>query len=126
VCFLGDAPSLAVVAVLAGGYHVLPVVLAAPIAGEDVVEGEVSRPASAVLAGVAVTQEDIAAAEPSPRPRPSNYIDQANNRGDLKNEGEATQVAPSVLQHFGLASIHQDEGAASVADVNTAVSVIAA
>jgi hypothetical protein len=54
VCFPRGATGLAVVAVLAGGDDVLPVVLAAAIAGEDVVEGEVTRAASAVLAGVAV------------------------------------------------------------------------
>jgi hypothetical protein len=72
VCFARGATGLAVVAGLAGGDDVPPVVLAAAIAGEDVVEGEVSRAASAVLAGVAVTQEDVAAAEASLGPRSSD------------------------------------------------------
>jgi len=106
VCFLRGATGLAMVATLAGGHDVIPVVLAAPIAGEDVIQGEVSRPASAVLAGVAVTQEDIAAAEASPGPRSSDYVDEANNGGNLKYEGGATQVAPPVLQYLGFASVH--------------------
>ena len=124
VCFLRGAAGFAVVAILAGGHYVLPVVLAAPIAGEDVVQGEVSRLASAVLAGVAVTQEDIAAAETSPGPRPSDYIDQANNGWDFKNEGGATQIAPPVLQHLGFASVHQDEGTTSIAYVERLVILI--
>jgi hypothetical protein len=124
VCFLRGATGLAVVAVLAGGYHVVPGVLAAPIAREDVVQGEVSRLASAVLAGVAVAQEDVAAAEASAGARSSDYVDEANNRGDLKNEGGATKVASPVLQHLGLASAHQDEGAAGVADVKRLVVLI--
>jgi hypothetical protein len=106
VCFLRGAAGLAVVAVLAGGHDVVPGMLAAPIAGEDVVKGEVSRLASAVLAGVAVAQEDVAAAEASAGARSSDYVDEANNRGDLKNEGGATQVASAVLQNLGLASAH--------------------
>jgi hypothetical protein len=98
--------------------------LAAPIAGEDVIKGEVSRLASAVLAGVAVAQEDVAAAEASAGSRPSYYVDEADNRGDLKNEGEATQVASAVLQHLGFASAHQDEGSASIADVKRLVVLI--
>jgi hypothetical protein len=84
VRFLRGATGLAVVAVLAGGDDVLPVVLAAAVAGKDVVEGEVTRATSAVLTGVAVTQEDIAAAEASTGPGSSDYVDETNNRGDLK------------------------------------------
>jgi hypothetical protein len=124
VCFLRSATGLAVVAVLAGSDDVIPVVLAAAIAREDVVKGEVTRAASAVLAGVAVTQEDIAAAEASARLRSSDNVDEANNGGDLKNEGGATQVAPPVLQHLGLASVHQDEGTTRVADVERLVILI--
>jgi hypothetical protein len=99
-------------------------VLAAPIAGEDVVEGEVTRAASAVLAGVAVAQEDVAAAEAPARVRASDYVDEANNRGDLKYEGGAMQVAPSILQHLGFASVDEDEGATSIADVEGLVILI--
>jgi hypothetical protein len=124
VCFTRGATGLAVVAVLTGGDDVIPVVLAAAIAGEDVVEGEVTRAASAVLAGVAVAQEDIAAAEASAGPRSSDYVDETDNGGDLKNEGGATQVAPPVLQHLGFASVHQDEGATRITDVERFVILI--
>jgi hypothetical protein len=73
---------------------------------------------------VAVAQEDVAAAEASAGPRSSDYVDEADNRGDLENEGEATQVAPPVLQHLGLASVHEDEGAARIADVERLVVLI--
>jgi hypothetical protein len=112
------------VAVLAGSDQVVPVVLAASIARDDVVEGELSRAMAAVLAGVVVTEEDIAATEASAGVRSSDYVDQANHGGDLKNKRGATQVAPSVLQHLGFTSVQQDEDAPGTADVQRLVVLI--
>jgi hypothetical protein len=65
--FLGQPPTLAVIAVLAGGDEVVPGVSAPTMAGNDVIESQVVRLRAAVLACVLVADEDLAARQPNAR-----------------------------------------------------------
>src|SRR6185503_1230327 len=71
---LDGLAALAVIAPLARRDEVLPRVPAAPMARHDVVQGQVVALPAAVLAGVAVAGEDLAAAQLDPRPRPADLV----------------------------------------------------
>ena len=60
---------------------------AAPVAGHDVVDRQVMGLGAAVLAGVAVAGEDLAAAELHARPRPFHEVDEADDRRSVERAG---------------------------------------
>src|SRR5262245_37590058 len=67
--FLGQTAALAVIAVLARSNEVVPCVGSAAMARDDVIERQVVRLRSAVLAGVLVADEDLLPREPDTRAR---------------------------------------------------------
>jgi hypothetical protein len=87
---------------------------AAPVPGQDVVQGEIARLLAAVLAHEVVSQEHIAAGEAALGPRAPDQVDKANDRGDLELRGGAVQVAAAVFDDFRFAAVKQDESPAYV------------
>src|SRR5829696_4790188 len=69
----------AVVARLTGRDEIVPGVHSAPRARHDVVDGQVVTLPSAVLAGVAVADEDLTPRQLDPRPRSVDQIDHADH-----------------------------------------------
>ena len=122
--FLRCVAGLAVVAGLAGRDDVRPLVGAAAVAREDVVERQVSRLLAAVLARVAVAQEDVSAGEAALGTWSTDEVDEADNRGDFEERGGAVEVAAAVFDDLGFTAIDQYESAPDVADVQRLVVLI--
>ena len=112
--------ALAAVAVVAAGDEVFPGGEAAAGAGEDVVEGELAGGEDdlAVLAHVAIAQEDVFAGEGAGLVRDAAVFEEADDRGH--GDAQALGVEGGALLFFGAGDAleHEDEGAAGAADVD--------
>ena len=115
--FLGRAARLAVVARLAGGHHVLPVMAAPAMPGQNMVQRQVSRLLPAVLTGKAIAQENVATGKTPRWPGSADEVDQPDYRRDLEDRGWTVKVSAAVLNDLGLATVDQYESAPDVADV---------
>jgi len=73
--FLGCAARLAVVTRLAGGHNVLPIMAAPAMARQDVVQRQVSRLLSTILAREAVAKENVPASKTAVWTRSSDEVD---------------------------------------------------
>ena len=122
--FLRRAPGLAVVAQLAGGHDVLPIVATPTMAREDVVQRQVSRLLSAVLTSEVIAQEDVPAGKASSWPGSSDEVDQPDYGRNLKDGGWTVEVATPVLNDLGLPAVHQDKSAPDVAHVQRLVILV--
>jgi hypothetical protein len=89
-----------------------------------VVERQVSRLLAAVLAGVAIAQEDVAAGEPSLRSWSADQIDEADDGWDLEKRGGAVEVTAAVFDDLRFTAVDQYESAPDVADVQRLVVLI--
>ena len=107
-----QAVALAHVARAARGHHVLPRVLAAAAARDDVVDA-LGR-AAAVLAAVAVAGEDAAPVERRPAPvRHLHEVAQADHRRHRHGEVLGVERLAGVVEHVGLVVEHEHGGAAA-------------
>ena len=116
--------TLAVVARLARGDEVLPGVSATPMARNDVVEGQVVGLAAAVLAGMPVAREDLAAGQLDPRSRAADQVLEADDGGRAVFGPRRPDHLVVVLDHFGLLAEHEAEGARQVTDVERFVVLV--
>ena len=116
--------ALAVVARLAGRDEVLPGVAAAAMARHDVVEGQVVRLAAAVLAGVPVAGEDLAAGQLDARPRPADLVLEPDHGRRAVFGPRRPDHLVVVLDHFGLLAEDEAEGPRQVADVERLVILV--
>jgi hypothetical protein len=78
--FLRKAARLAAVAGHAGADHILPLVLAAPVAWDNMVNGQLMRLPATVLAGIAVSDEHLPPGELALRSRALDEVDEADDR----------------------------------------------
>ncbi len=97
---LGGAVPLLEVAGPAGGHQVLPGAPAPPAFGEDVVHGELAPLAAAVLAGVAVPPEDVAAVQGNAGRPPPDQALQPDDAGDGDSGGGGVEEAPAFRKHL--------------------------
>ncbi len=81
------------------------------------IEGEVVRPAPAILAGVAIPEEDLAPGQFDARPGRANQTDQTDHRGVGEDILRGCDRRVMRLQDLGFATEHQHEGAPNVADI---------
>src|SRR5437867_12803003 len=107
--FLGRAARLAVVARLAGGHHVLPVMSAPAMPGQNMVQRQVSRLLPAVLTGKAIAQENVATGKTPRWPGSADEVDQPDYRRDLEDRGWTVKVSAAVLMYLAFPrSTHTD------------------
>ena len=92
--------------------------------GHDVVEGQVVRLPAAVLAGVPVAREDLAARQLDPRPRPADEVLEPDDGGRAVLGPRRPDHLVVVFDHFGLLAEHEAEGARQVADVERLVVLV--
>src|SRR6185369_11008939 len=116
--------ALPVVARLARGDEVLPGVPAAAMAGHDVIERQVVALAPAVLAGVAVTGEDLAPAELDPRPGPADLVLEPDDRRRVIFGTRRVDDLVVVLDDLGLLAEHEPERPRQIADVQRLVILV--
>jgi hypothetical protein len=121
---LRRAAGLAVVAGLAGGHNVLPIVATSPMAGQNVVQRKVACLLAAVLTGESVAEEDIATGEASGWAGSADEVDEPDYGRDLEDGGWTVKIAATVLNDFGLSAVDQNESPPDVADVQRLVVLI--
>ena len=79
--FHGAAASFAMVTSLARADHIVPIVFAAEVAGDDMVQGQIPCFLATVLAGVAIPNEYLPLCQLPLQLGPLDQIDEANHRG---------------------------------------------
>ena len=94
------------------------------MARHDVVQGEVVGLAPAVLAGVPIPGEDLAAGQLDARPRSADVVLQADDRGRAVFGPRRPDHLVVVLDHLGLLAEHEPEGPRQVADVERLVVLV--
>jgi len=107
-----------------GADDVFPGMLAAAIAGYDVVQREMPALLSAVLAGVAVTVENLVAGHFSFPMGTFNHLGEAYDRGQLDSGADSVDSADAVLNHLRFSPEDEDDGAASTADGERLVALV--
>ena len=94
------------------------------MARHDVVEGQVVRLPAAVLAGVPVAGEDLAAGELDPRPRAADQVLEADDGGRAVLGPHRPDHLVVVFDHFGLLAEDEAEGPRQVTDVQRLVVLV--
>ncbi len=89
------------VASLASGYDVFPCVLAALASRDDVIKGHVGASSTAVLARVAVAQENLSAREFAAVKGFADHVDETDNLGAFEHPGNGVDVFDTALNRFG-------------------------
>jgi hypothetical protein len=107
-----------------GADDILPGVLAAVVAGDNVVQGKLSAFFATVLADILVTVKNLKAGEPSLWSRTLNHAGQADYRGYREDLAYGVDESRSILQHLSLAAIYQDYRAPGTADIERLVVLI--
>src|SRR5438477_2077400 len=115
------ATALLVIAALARGDDVLPDVLAAAVAGDHVVEGEVVAALAAVLAGVVVADEDFLAGHLQHGPWSLDVVGETDHGRRDDRSSLARDDVSVLLDDNGLLLIQQDHRAPHVAYVQRLV-----
>jgi hypothetical protein len=112
------------VALLAGRGQVLPIVDAAAVPRDNVVQSQFAGLLATVLAGETVPIEDLLAREAHLRSRPLDHVDETNDGRETENVSGAVEDIFAVFQDLGLAAVHQDERPSGVADVERLVVLV--
>src|SRR5258708_7674900 len=103
---VGRSTALAMIAAPAGAYQVVPAVSATAVARDDVVQGEIAGTNTAVLAGLVIADEDLAARQAHARTGPLDHVDQPNNGWSWKQTIRRSNRDFGVFEHLRLAAIH--------------------
>src|SRR5258708_30083633 len=94
----------------AGANQVVPGVFATPVARDDVVERQILAPHATVLAGEIVAEKDLPTGEAGFWARTLDQVHQANDRRAHEACRGRADVAETVLEHFGFASVDKNDG----------------
>jgi len=108
--FLRGSSCLAAVAEHTGAYHIFPGMLTSPVAGNDVVQSQLSGLLAAVLAGVFITVEYLIAGQFFLPVRPFHHESEAYYGRELKAGAYRMDEAKAVFQHLRLALVNQHDG----------------
>lgn len=114
---LKGAAAFAVIAGGAGCYHIAPGVPAAHMAWDDVVNREIHGVFSAILAGVAITPENLPPGEPDNLPGMHYHVREADNGRTGEHVGDRTDFAATIEHQRSFLGENQPNRPAQVADV---------
>src|SRR5450759_6015119 len=95
-----------------------------PMARHDVVQSQVAGLAAAVLAGVAVSNEDFPPRQPNARPGPPYLVLEADDRRRAIVLARRPDHLVVVLENFGPQPEHQPEGTRQIAHVERLIVLI--
>jgi hypothetical protein len=98
--------------------------LAAPVAGDDVVYGKLPGFLTAILAGVPVTVENLGASQLSFPVGTLDHVSEADYRRQRETVSDGVDKADTVLQHFCLAMVNEHDGTPGTADGKWLVALI--
>src|SRR5690606_8234329 len=110
--------ALAVVASGTGSHQVVPKMLTTQPAGHDVIDRQLGRVLSAVLAGVAVAAQDLTLGQPYVRPRPVHHFLQPNDRWRGVDAPDRSYLGAPVEHQTGFSAQYQSDGAPRVAHID--------
>lgn len=82
------------------------------------INGQVSRPFTTVLAGVIITPENLPAGQFDLETRAVNHVLQPNDRGARKGRSSGVNLSPSIHHHGCLVCQNQTNRTAQVADID--------
>ncbi len=116
--FLKRQAAFAVIAGWAGSHNIRPHVGATHVTRQNVVDGEVGGLLSAVLAGIVVAAEDLAAGEADVRMRGVDHLLQADDGRDGVFGAGSVYDAPAVENQKSFVRQHQAKRAMEVGDVD--------
>ncbi len=105
------------VACAAGGHQIVPAVLAAQPAGDDVVQRELGAHAAAILAGVIVAAKDFLFIEFHIGARAAHHAFESNDGWCGEDAAGGVDLAAAVCQHGRLIGKDQAHRAADGADI---------
>jgi len=120
VGLIGQHVSLPAIAVVAAGDEVLPRRCSAARAWDDVVERKFPscENLAAILAGVAIAQQDVLARESAGLVRNATIFEQPDDRRNIDGDAGSVKVMAVGLFHHGDSLEHQYDGAACRAHVD--------
>ena len=98
--------------------------LAAAVAGYNMVEGQMAASIPAVLAGIAVAVENLVAGHFPGAAGPADEMGEADNGGELDRGADRVDIAEAVLDHLRFALEDKDDGAAGAADRERLVALV--
>lgn len=109
--------ALAVVAGFATGNHIGPFMQATTAAWHNMIDGELSVDAAAVLAREVIADENLATAELDAWAWPTHKCPQSYDRGHLKSAVSCVEILVPLLQHICLAPKYEHKSSSNVAHV---------
>ncbi len=118
--FQGELVAFAAVAGVAAGYEIFPGGRASAGAGDDVIEGQFAgrQHGGAVLAGVAIAQQNVLARKSAALVWDTAILQQTNDRGHTHGDARGVEEVSIFLFGHGHAFENQDEGTAGGADID--------
>lgn len=102
----------------AGSHHVRPGVLPSLVPGLYMVQGQVTVPAAAVLAGIIVAAKDLPTGEFYPRPGSMDLFFQTDDRRPGEQLRDRADVAAAIHDHTSFARKDQTDGPPCGTNVN--------
>jgi hypothetical protein len=99
--FFQRASAFAMIAGGAGGNHIRPGVGATQMLGHHVVDGEIVRAPPAVLAGIIIAAEDLAAGKPDLHARAVDHLIKSNYGRDGDRLCDSLEIAAAVHHQVG-------------------------
>lgn len=116
--FIECAAALAMVTGRAGGHDIAPDMLAASMAGVDMIEGQFRYFPTTVLAGVIIPPENLPAGHFIGDARSADHPLQADDAGDGKTLADGADFSAAIDEQMRFFSQNQTDGAMDVADVD--------
>lgn len=111
------APAFAVVADPAGGHQILPAMLTAQAARDDMVQRQVQVIAPAILTGVIVAAEDFLFVQLDTRAGALDHPLKADHRRSGENGFAGMDLPAAIQQHRGFFGEHQTYGSPDGANI---------
>ncbi len=112
------APTLAMIAMWAGGHQVVPGVLASQVAWDNVIDSQGSRVLTTILAGVVIASQDLALGELDPWAGAMDHFFQSDNGWARVYLPNGLDLAASIEDQAGFSINNEGDGTAGIADVD--------
>lgn len=113
----GGFTTFAMIALRAGCHQIVPGVIAAQGARDDMINGKLSGALAAVLAGVVITPEDLCLGQLNRRARTFDHIGKTDDGWGLEENRNGFDVPPAVGDQGGFFGEDQADGAFCCANI---------
>jgi len=107
-----------------GANYVVPRMPTAPIAGNNVVHGEIPPVPTTILASISIAAENLKPGQSRLLPRPLYHIEEADHGGEREDLVSGPNLTGIVLHHLSLAPVEQNHRPPSLADIEGIIILI--